>query len=94
MEITHKGLPEEFIAVLKCKVWGKAMNLLLFVEDEEESSKFCLSIFRRRDNKFYTPREMADFDLGDNEFQPGIRLLLKTRATKKGNTDLLAVNVM
>lgn len=55
-----KDLPEEFTGVLVYKVWGKSMNLLLFVVDDVDGSQFCLSIFRRRDNKFYAPRKMPD----------------------------------
>lgn len=89
-----KGLPEDFTAILKYKVWGKSMNLLLFVEDQSDGSKYCLSVFRRHENKLYTPRKMSDFDLTSKEIQPGVSLVCRTKTTRSGNTDLLEVKIL
>ncbi len=90
----YKGLPEEFTANIRYKVWGKNMNLQLFLVDEEDNQKYCLSIFRNRDSKFYSPRKMPDLDLASVEIQPGTRLLLKTQVTRNGNSNLLEAKVL
>lgn len=38
--------------------------------------------------------EKCRIDLGDKEIQLGMRLSLKTKTTKKGNTELLEVKVV
>ncbi len=93
-EYEFKGVPTEFTAVLRYKIWGKSMNLKFFVEDEEDCGRYSFSIFRNRDNNFYAPRKMPDLDLSDKQFQPGMRFLFKTKITRGGNTDLLEAKLL
>lgn len=41
----YTGLPEEFSATIQYKVWGRHMNVLLFLVDDEDGYKILYICF-------------------------------------------------
>ena len=83
-EYIFKDLPEEFIATLQYKVWGKSRNLKLFFCCDG-GEKYVLSVFA----KSYAPKSMPEFDLSSSSILVGMKFKLKTKINRNGNINLL-----
>jgi hypothetical protein len=88
-----RALPEEFTATVEYKVWGKSMNLLLYVV-ADDGQKYLLSFFRNRSNKKYSPRNLPDLDLSDVNIQPGKRIKFFTKTGNKGNVSVTRAELL
>ncbi len=88
-DYSYRDLPNDFIATLEYKVWGKSKNLKLFFCSENDN-KYVLSVFY----KSYAPRKTSELDFSSINIKTGMKFNLKTEANRNGNVNFLEAHAI